>query len=135
MLFQIPSFGPRKRFTGLFKARLSVALHLRTAFDLPAGFFAGTAARRHGILEAVGFRAYNPGGENLTMTIKAKPRPGRSVQGRGRDARLTILLPKDTMEALAQWARGDGRTASELVRRLIEEDVKAYGDRLAMTRR
>ena len=69
------------------------------------------------------------------MTIKAKRGLGRAVQERGLDARLTVQLAKDTLDALAQWARVDGRTTSALVRHLIEEALAAHGARLAMTRR
>jgi hypothetical protein len=69
------------------------------------------------------------------MATKAERGQGRTVQKRGANARLTIQLPKETLESLAAWARVDGRTTSALVRHLIEVALAAHGARLAMTRR
>jgi hypothetical protein len=69
------------------------------------------------------------------MTTKTKRSTRRSGQETASDLRVTIRFAPDTLEALAAWARADGRTPAAQARFLIEQAVGAREDRLALTRR
>ncbi len=69
------------------------------------------------------------------MATKTKRSTGRSDQNTPSDLRMTIRLAPDTLEALAAWARTEGRTPADQARLLLEQVIAARGDRLALTRR
>jgi len=70
------------------------------------------------------------------MTIRTKRTSmGRVARESRLDARLTLHVADDTLQALAAWARTDGRTTAAQARHLIEQALAARGARLALTRR
>jgi hypothetical protein len=74
-------------------------------------------------------------GRKITMATNVKPATGRDVRKSTRDVRLSIVFSEDTLDALAAWARAEGRSTPAQGRFLIEQAVMARRDRLALTRR
>jgi hypothetical protein len=71
----------------------------------------------------------------FALAIFASPSMGRSGQKHPSDVRVTIRFATDTLEALAAWARFEGRTTAAQGRFLLEQAIAARTDRLALTRR
>ena len=69
------------------------------------------------------------------MATNVKSATGRGVRKPARDTRLSIVFAEDILDALAAWARAEGRSTAAQGRFLIEQAVTARGDRLALTRR
>ena len=69
------------------------------------------------------------------MTVKQRPVAARLVHQSTSGTRLTIDVTADALEALAAWARFDGRSIEGQARFLIEQAALARGSRLALTRR
>jgi len=69
------------------------------------------------------------------MPIKHKPSAARPVTQSTSGTRLTIDVTADVLEALAAWARFDGRSIEGQAQFLIEQAALARGHRLALTRR
>ena len=69
------------------------------------------------------------------MATNVKSATGREVRKLARDTRLSIVFAEDILNALAAWARAEGRSTAAQGRFLIEQAVAARGDRLALTRR
>jgi hypothetical protein len=78
---------------------------------------------------------YIPAEEEVTIATKTKQSRGGSDKERLSDVRVTIRFGRDTLEALAAWARAEGRTTAAQGRYLLEQAVAARADRLALTRR
>ena len=69
------------------------------------------------------------------MATTKKPVTGREARMPTGDTRLSIVFSEGTLDALAAWARAEGRSTPAQGRFLIEQAVMARGDRLALTRR
>jgi hypothetical protein len=74
-------------------------------------------------------------GEEIIMTTNVKSATRREVRKSARDTRLSIVFAEDILNALAAWARTEGRSTAAQGRFLIEQAVTARRDRLTLTRR
>jgi len=68
------------------------------------------------------------------MAVKMRRQEGKDP-GAAREARLSIHFAEATLDALAAWARAEGRSTPAQARFLIEQAVVGRLDRLALTRR
>jgi hypothetical protein len=69
------------------------------------------------------------------MEVKMRRPVGGKASESGREPRLNIHFAEATLDALAAWARAEGRSTPAQARFLIEQAVMGRLDRLALTRR